>query len=179
MVRAFIAVDLPPRILEEATRIQPALNQSRARITLVKPENMHITLKFIGEIDFKTLDLVKEAISSITYRPFEIQLRGIEVNNPRHPRVIWTCGYDQGACADLHSKIENLITPFGIKREKRGFTPHVTLARVKRFDTSLVPVIDRISETEFGSFTVEGFTLKKSTLTPKGPIYEKILEVSF
>jgi 2'-5' RNA ligase len=179
MVRAFIAIDLPSRILLELTKIQPALNQSEARITLVRPENMHITLKFIGEIDVNTLELVKEAIISIAHQPFDIQLRDIEVNDPRHPRVVWACGYDQGECADLHSKIEKTIAPFGIKREKRRFTSHVTLARVKRFDPSLLPVIDDISATDFGSFTVSGFTLKKSTLTPKGPIYEDILEVTF
>ena len=128
MVRAFVAIDLSPEIREGIAQVQEVLARCDARMTLVAPKNMHITLKFIGEVSQETLDQIQAALGRLAFEPFEINLHGVAANNPRRPRVIWASGSDGGKSAALHRNIEDLIAPFGIEREKRSFTPHATIA---------------------------------------------------
>ena len=148
-----------------------------ARLSVVKPDAIHITLKFLGEIDEKTLAGVKEALSRIRFEPFEVSVGGVKGNPPSFPRVIWSGVRDGGACGRIFALVEEALSPLGIPRERRAYTPHATLARVKRFDPSLLPVLRELAPEEFGSCEVRCIRLKKSTLTPSGPIYEDIMEV--
>jgi 2'-5' RNA ligase len=177
MVRTFIAIDLTPEVRGRMQGPQEKLAGCRARLTLVKPPSIHITLKFLGEIDEKTLALVKEGLSGIRHEPFEVSLGRVTGNPPSSPRVIWAEVRDEGKCRRLFGLVEDALAPLGIPREKRPYTPHATLARVKRPDPSLLPVLKCLEGEEFGSFTVSCIKLKKSTLTPEGPIYEDLLEV--
>ncbi len=177
MVRTFVAIDLPDGIREQMADCQRGLSGTDARLTFVAPQNMHITLKFIGEISQETLDEVCEALRTIPVEPFELRLEGVGTNNPRRPRVIWVVAHDNGESASLHTAIEELFVDFGIKKEGRGYTPHATIARVRHFDRSLIPPLERVADTVFGTITIDRISLMKSTLTKKGPIYEKILEV--
>ena len=156
---------------------QGALAGCQARLSLVAPGSIHITLKFLGEIDEKTLGRVKEALSALRFDPFEISLAGVKGNPPPNPRVIWCEVRDNGGCRRLFELVEGALAPLGIPREKRPYTPHATLARVKRPDPSLIPVLKSLDAEEFGSCPVRSIRLKKSTLTPAGPIYEDLLEV--
>ena len=156
---------------------QGALAGCRARLTVVKPDAIHITLKFLGEIDEKTLARVKEALSAIRFEPFEVSVGGVKGNPPSFPRVIWSGVRDEGACGRVFARVEEALAPLGIPKERRAYTPHATLARVKRFDPSLLPVLKELAPEEFGSCEVRCIRLKKSTLTPTGPIYEDIMEV--
>jgi len=177
MVRTFIAIDLAPEVTERMRGPQGVLAGCRARLSVVKPGSIHITLKFLGEIDERTLGRVKEALSAIRFDPFEITVAGVKGNPPPSPRVIWCEVKDAGGCARLFELVERALAPLGIPREKRAYTPHATLARVKRFDPSLLPPLKSLASEEFGSCPVRCIKLKKSTLTPAGPIYEDILEV--
>jgi 2'-5' RNA ligase len=177
MVRTFIAIDLAPEVTERMRGPQGTLAGCRARLSLVKPASIHITLKFLGEIDERTLAGVKEALSAIRFTPFEISLAGVKGNPPSSPRVIWCEVRDGGGCRRLFELVEDALAPLGIPREKRAYTPHATLARVKRFDPSLIPPLKSLAAGEFGSCPVRSIRLKKSTLTPEGPIYEDLLEV--
>jgi 2'-5' RNA ligase len=177
MVRTFIAIDLAPEVTERMRGPQGALAGCRARLSLVKPGSIHITLKFLGEIDEQALARVKEALSSIRFPPFEISLAGVKGNPPPSPRVIWCEVRDDGGCRRIFELVEKALAPLGIPREKRAYTPHATLARVKRFDPSLIPPLKSLAGEEFGSCPVRSIKLKKSTLTPAGPIYEDLLEV--
>jgi RNA 2',3'-cyclic 3'-phosphodiesterase len=177
MVRTFIAIDLAPEVRERMRGPQGALAGCRARLSLVKPPSIHITLKFLGEIDEKTLARVKEALSAIRFEPFDISIAGVKGNPPPSPRVVWCEVRDEGGCRRLFQLVEDALSPLGIPREKRAYTPHATLARVKRPDPSLIPVLASLATEEFGSCPVRSIRLKKSTLTPEGPIYEDILEV--
>jgi 2'-5' RNA ligase len=179
MVRAFMAIDLPPAITRKMAESQKELAKSDARLTFVAPGNMHITLKFIGEISPAMVEKVKEELSTFLFQPFDMQLTGVGTNNPRRPRVIWAVGHDNGESSELHSKIEKLLEPFGIKRENRAFTLHATIARVRRYESSLAGQLELLASADFGTFTVHGCSLKKSTLTKKGPIYENLTEVVF
>ncbi|MDD1661663.1 MAG: RNA 2',3'-cyclic phosphodiesterase [Methanomicrobiales archaeon] len=156
---------------------QSVLAGCRARLTVVKPDSIHITLKFLGEIDEKALGRVKEALSRIRFTPFEITLGGVKGNPASFPRVIWSDVRDEGGCRNLFALVEEALAPLGIQKERRAYTPHATLARVKRFDPSLLPALKGLASEEFGSCPVACIKLKKSTLTPSGPVYEDMMEV--
>ncbi|MDT8357537.1 MAG: RNA 2',3'-cyclic phosphodiesterase [Methanomicrobiaceae archaeon] len=178
MVRTFIAIDLPAEIREGMADVQKLLARTDARLTFVRPEQMHITLRFIGEIDVPLVEKIRAVLSGITFSPFSMTLGGVGGNDPRRPRVIWANAEDRGESARMHGAIDRALAPLGIEPESR-FTPHATIARVRRFDPSLLPLVREVSETCFGTFIVRSCSLKKSTLTPKGPIYEEIMEVRF
>ena len=177
MVRTFIAIDLTPEVRERMRGPQGTLAGCRARLTVVKPDAIHITLKFLGEIDDETCEKVKRALSAIRFEPFEISLGGVKGNPPSFPRVVWSGVRVRGECGGLFALVEEALRPLGVAKEKRAYTPHATLARVKRFDPSLLPALKGLASEEFGSCPVRCIKLKKSTLTPAGPIYEDILEV--
>jgi 2'-5' RNA ligase len=179
MTRVFIAIDLPDAIRERIAETQKALARSDARLTFVAPRNMHLTLKFIGEVDDGTLEAIRSALPGVTAVPFEIAIMGVGANNPRRPRVVWSNIEDAGKTGGLHDAIEGVLAPLGIEREERAYTPHITIARVRQFDPSLLGAIERVAGTEFGSFRADRYALKKSTLTKQGPLYEDIMEVAW
>ncbi len=177
MVRLFVAIDLPEDIRERLRGPQEHLKKSSARLNPVDPALIHMTLKFIGEVRDDAPARIGSALSGVTFSPYTLQVTGIGSNNPRQPRVIWCEIADGGASAALHALVEDALLPLGIARDDRPFRPHATLARVKQPDPSLPGWIRAIPPGDFGSCTVREFRLKKSTLTPKGPVYETLLEV--
>lgn len=177
MVRLFVAIDLPADIRERLKGPQEHLKKSSARLTSVDPALIHITLKFIGEVPQDAVGRIMTALSGIPFSPFDLRVTGIGSNNPRQPRVIWCTVEDGGGSALLHAKVEDALVPLGFPRDDRPFRPHATLARVKQGDPTLPGCIRSIPPGDLGACTVSGFLLKKSTLTPAGPIYETLLEV--
>lgn len=179
MVRLFIAVELPDEIRENIRASQEHLKKSRARLTLVDPPLIHITLKFIGEVDEQALEKIKAALETIRFVPFEISVQGLAGNNSSRPRVVWCRVTDNGRCGELAGLIEKALAPLGILPENRPFRAHATVARVKQFEPDLLPAIRSQSDCEFGRARVNGFSLKKSTLTPSGPLYEDVMVVTW
>ncbi|MCQ8893226.1 MAG: RNA 2',3'-cyclic phosphodiesterase [Methanolinea sp.] len=177
MDRLFVAVDLPDEIKERIGSTQAHLKKTRARLTLVDPSIIHITLKFIGDTPEEKTEAVVHALGELDGAPFSVRVRGIAGNNPRRPRVIWARVEDGGACRDLHEKVEGILAPLGIPREGRAFTPHATVARVREFHPDLVEILTQLSGRDFGEGWIEKVFLKKSTLTSRGPLYENIGEV--
>lgn len=179
MTRVFVAIDLPDAIRERIAETQKVLARSDARLTFVAPRNMHLTLKFIGEVDDATLGAIRSALPQVSADPFEIAIRGVGANNPRRPRVVWSNVEDAGKTGGLHDAIEGVLAPLGIEKEERAYTPHITIARVRTFDPSLLGAIERVAETDFGSFQADRYALKQSTLTKQGPLYEDLMEVAW
>jgi 2'-5' RNA ligase len=177
MVRLFVAVDLSPEIRERLKMPQEILRQSRARLSVVDPAIIHMTLKFIGEVAPERMERIMRALETVRFEPFDLKVTGIGSNNPRQPRVIWCTIDDGGRSAALHDRIEASLEPLGIPREGRPFRAHATIARVKQYDPSLMARLRDIPPEDYGSCTVRSWQLKKSTLTPKGPVYETQLEV--
>ncbi len=177
MVRLFVAIDLPCDITERFHVPQEILKASRARLSMVNPAIVHLTLKFIGEVPEDKVERIREALSGVAFPPFPIKVGCVSADNPSRPRVVW-CGIsDEGRTALLHDLVENALAPLGIQRDTRRFRAHATIARVKSFDSSLIPSLREAGTEEFGTCTVTSWQLKKSTLTPQGPIYETLLEV--
>ena len=177
MVRLFVALDFPPGVRERLREPQAILKKSSARLSLVDPSIIHMTLKFIGEVSAEQADQIRESLRTLSYGSFGITIAGIGANNSRQPRVIWCTVSDGGKSAGLHDLIETALVPWGIPRDDRPFRPHATLARVRQYDPSLLARMQEIPRKDYGSFTVQAWQLKKSTLTPQGPLYDTILEV--
>ena len=177
MVRAFVALELSDEIRLCLSEAQEVLKRCSAHMTWVEPKNIHITMKFLGEVADTKIPELKTALTSIAFKPFSITAGAITVNNPRRPFTVW-CGIeDGGRGSDLQHLVEDSISPLGFTRENRQFTPHATVARVKRFDPSLMEVLKSLSNRTYGTCMVNGMKLKKSTLSPQGPIYSDLLEV--
>ena len=177
MIRAFVAIELSKDILYQLTLAQDTLRKCRAHIRFVDPRNIHITVKFLGDINQKLLQQVIYALESVTDDPFPITAGTVTVNNTIRPRTIWSSIDDAGRIEELFCRIEEALSPLGFGRESRSFTPHATLARVKSSDPSLFSARELLRGKSYGSCIIQGIKLKKSTLGPLGPVYEDLLEV--
>jgi len=168
-MRCFIAIDLPKELQERTMEIEKKLTYPFVK--LVKPQNLHLTLMFLGEIDEKKVEDVKSALTSIKFPKFEIKVSGIGCfPNMRSPRVIFL-NCHSSELNKLASEIEKKMSSLGIRRDK-PFIAHITLARVKRKpDENLFKVLEEHRHMELGKFVATEFKLKRSVLTPSGPIY--------
>jgi 2'-5' RNA ligase len=175
MVRAFVALELPGEMKDRLKGAQEKLRGCSARLTFVEPALIHITLKFLGELAEKDLPRVSDALRSVSFRPFPLTVETVTVNNPKRPHTVWCSVSDRGRGKELFRMVEEVLAPLGFERETRGFTPHATLARVKVPDPSLLTIISTMKGTTYGDCMIHGMNLKKSTLTPRGPVYEDLL----
>lgn len=175
MIRAFIAVELPERFIPEIESLGSRIKMPGVK--LVDPGLVHITLKFLGDIHENKVESIASALSHIRCKPFEAVIKGIGVfPKPSYIRVIWLGGH--GDFETLHSEVERVLSQFRFKKDD-DFTPHATLARVKEpvNRIELMEKIKNIGDVDLGNFSVSSLTLKKSTLTPQGPIYETMKEI--
>jgi 2'-5' RNA ligase len=159
---------------EEIGRLQSRIATDGLR--LVKPELVHVTIKFLGELPEEKVGHVTEALGRVRFAPFPVRVLGMGAFPGRAVRVVWL-GLT-GNFQELYLNVEQALKHLGFAPEARGFSPHVTLARVARPNEEMNRQLgDRIadfSSSDLGSFTVDRFYLKKSTLTPGGPIYEDL-----
>lgn len=179
MVRAFVAFEISPEMRGLLAAAQGVLRTGTARLSYVDPPLIHITVKFLGEVDEKKLPQVIAALNTVHATPFPVNGSRITVNNFRDPHTVWCAVDDAGKGRDVFLAVESVLAPLGFSRENRAFTPHATLARVKMADPSLFRCIETLKDAPCGSCTVSGLKLKKSTLTPRGPVYEDIAEVAW
>ncbi|RME25966.1 MAG: RNA 2',3'-cyclic phosphodiesterase [Deltaproteobacteria bacterium] len=178
-IRAFIAVHLPGKLLDRVAELRAALepHQGRARIKWVRPGNMHITLKFLGEIATASVEPLGRALRKElgAVRPFDIELAGCGSFPPRgRPRVLWV-GVREGAerLKELAERVEDACAGLGFARESRPFRAHLTLARVK--DSRGIERLTRAMEQQAGFVAgrcrCDVVYLIKSELRPEGPRY--------
>jgi 2'-5' RNA ligase len=179
MTRAFIALELSDNIKDRLTSAQQTLLGCKARLTFVDPKIIHITVKFLGEVDDKKLKNVIDALISIPFSPFSITSGKVTVNNKKSPHTVWCTIDDAGEGERLFVLIEDALAPLGFARQTRRFTAHATIARVKSMDPSLFSALEILDGNSYGSCRIRGMKLKKSTLMPKGPVYEDLLEVKW
>lgn len=175
MVRAFVALELSDEIKQQLASAQQTLRGCRSRFTFVEPKNIHITAKFLGEVEERELPEIVAALHTITSVPFQVTAGKVTVNDPRRPHTVWCTIEDSGEIEKVFHHIENVLEPLGFPRERRPFTPHATIARVKLSDQSLFSALTTLDKAAYGSCTIHGITLKKSTLLPSGPVYEDLL----
>jgi len=180
-IRSFIAVDLDDtNIRNRIVNTQQGLEHTRASLKIVEPGIMHLTLRFLGEIPQSTVEKVKEAMNQLQFHPFEVEFSGLGVfPNIRRISVVWV-GIIQGAeqLNDIFHQLEPKLRQLGLPADDKGFSPHMTIARVRSGmnKEALAKYVEEMKGQEFGRMPVNSVRLKKSTLTPKGPIYTTIHE---
>ncbi len=178
--RAFIAVDVevPPKLEEFWERLKGA----NAQLKLVDLENIHLTLKFLGDTEEKRIeDIEGVMVQSVQdTEPFEMAIKGTGAfPNPNYMKVIWVGLENAQGLIDISRNLDSELSKLGFKREKKGFRPHITLARVKgpRNKNVLSQVLKDYGEESFGTQKVDCIRLKKSVLSREGPTYSIIKEV--
>ena len=182
--RIFIAVELDSTLHQAVIELQHQLEAAGARVRWNKPGQLHFTLRFIGEIMPAQVALVKvatrEAVNEIA--PFTITLRQLGAFPSFHrPQVVWV-GVEDGA-AELQAvaaKLETHLAHHRFPPEERPFRPHLTLARIRdeRQWGDVVRALTRFRDIGVGSQQVQAVTVMESELTPRGPIYTRVEEVS-
>jgi RNA 2',3'-cyclic 3'-phosphodiesterase len=176
-LRTFIAVDVGKAIRSRLVDLQEKLARAETEVKWVEPENLHVTLLFLGEVDERQTPRVCGLVADETARhtPFLMAVETVGCfPNPRRPRVLWV-GVGQGTqelCA-LHDALETPLQELGYRREERRYTPHITLGRVKsdRPTVQLAEALARQAAWKGGEIEVGALLVMSSELTPKGPIY--------
>jgi len=185
-IRAFIAMNLPESVLQLVQQIQLRLKSMGIRMTWVAPQNVHLTLKFLGDIEPADIEKIAAAISesAVQLSPLLFSARGIGVfPDLRMPRVLWL-----GLTGDIfrlmafQKNLEDRLFDIsqGLwKREERHFKAHLTVGRIKaRIDPALlIQAIRELEQVQSDAFTVDTFHLMQSRLTPSGSIYTTLKQI--
>ena len=175
-VRCFIAVEVDhPLTLDGIARAQSSLNATGANLKLVERENLHLTMKFLGDVREGLLPEVAKVVSGTSFEPFRMVLRGVGVfPSLRRPRVVWA-GITEGVeeLTAIFRDMEPKLVELDFKPESRPFSPHITIARVRsgRNRDRLIEEVMALGDSDFGGFEAKHLKLKKSVLTPRGPVY--------
>ncbi len=171
MYRLFVAIDLP----EEIKKMVAALREDLPGARWVPLEQLHLTLRFIGEADEPLFQLIKNALGTIKVRPFRMALKGIGHFPPgRHPRVLWVGMEENEPLLQLQRNVELALIDTGLAPEARHFSPHMTIARLKETPGGRVLACEeKHSALRTDHFPVENFHLYSSTLTGSGAIHRR------
>jgi len=175
-MRTFIAIEVNEQdVLNSIHKIQAELNVKAKPVEL---HNMHFTVQFLGEVSEEMIRKISDTLSSIEFSAFSISFAGIGVfPNPNSPRVIWI-GTNDGVneLEKLAETIRTKLSHLGFSPDKK-FKPHVTIFRIKNKIEGMSSKLEKFSSYYFGKQTVSEIKLKKSELTPNGPVYTDLLVV--
>ena len=182
-IRTFIAVELPERVKRELADLQADLRRYGARISWTRPEGLHVTLKFLGNVEEKQIEAIAEAV----------KVAVADVERPRltvegtgafpswgGPRVLWVGVEDEGGrLGQIQARLEKELEKLGFEREKRTFKPHLTLGRVKAIG-GVRPVTEDLRDRQvaLGTFEVAEVVVMKSDLKPTGAVYTPLAKIS-
>jgi 2'-5' RNA ligase len=187
-IRSFIAIELSPDILRRVSRLQERIKADMppGLLRWTRPEGIHLTLKFLGDVQADRLEAIAEALRAacLPHAPFSLSIGGMGVfPNPRRPRVLWI-GVDEpaGVLIRLQRDVEQTVAPLGFPTERRRFSPHLTLGRVKRGRRpaeleALGQYAERAS-VRVGEMEVHAVHLMRSDLRPSGAVYTALAEVA-
>jgi 2'-5' RNA ligase len=181
-VRLFVALDLPDAVRQSLRELIARLKPECRGAKWVRPEGMHVTLKFIGEVDAEKLEPICAALAEVhSTQPVDINFRAVGFfPNERRPRVLW-CGVNASAnLAGLAAGVERALVPLGLAAESREFVPHLTLARFRvegnspRDVEKLVRATGELKSHDFGAARETEFHLIESLLKPSGAEYKRL-----
>jgi len=184
-IRAFIAIDLPGEIRDFLGRISSDLKKAGGDVKWVRPESIHLTLKFLGEVPRQLLESIETELQTV----FEVQNRFIirvsglgSFPGLRNPRVVWAGLEDlSGRLAPMVSLLESRLEPLGFAKEKRSFSPHLTLGRFRsnRGSRDLIEAIRQGMDISGPGFTAYQAVLFQSVLEPSGAKYTALRRFDF
>lgn len=178
-MRCFVSVDLPGDLEPAVEEVQRELRDTGADLNPVEPGKVHVTLKFLGEVEDERVEDVESAVRGAAepMEPFDARFEGVGVFPSRdYIRVIWIGADGGGGFVELAERIEDAAAELGFEREDREFVPHATVARMKsgRGKDRVLDVLDRYEGRVFGSCRVDRVRLKRSVLRPEGAKYSDI-----
>ena len=187
-IRAFIAIELEEGIERELARVQTLLKDKvAAPVRWTDPQGVHLTLKFLGNIPAERVEEIGSALREACqgFAPFTLQFYGLGCfPSLNSPRVIWIgIGGETETLKRLQERVEERLAPLGFPPEKRGFSPHLTLGRVKKYASSgaLRKIGEAVAATEVGSLgqmEVREVSLIRSLLLPDGAQYSRLQVVA-
>jgi 2'-5' RNA ligase len=174
--RCFIAIDVPVTVKKEIGAILEILEKHDADIKWVAPENIHLTLKFLGPTPDTLLPRITDTVSNIlsSYKPFYIRIYTTGVFPSRkYPRVIWTGIDDSEVLRKLKNDIEQSLSLLSFAKEDKEFKPHLTIGRIRsqKGIINVLSELDNYKTKDFGTVHVQEIRLMKSELKPKGAEY--------
>ena len=182
-IRTFIAIELPAKIIDGLKEIQDELKDGTNKVTWVKPENIHLTIKFLGDIAADKIDSIAGLLESAAAKShsFDISVKGVggfpTIDNPR---VLWV-GIEEGNVnlSALYNNIEYALSAIDFAKEERPFKPHLTLGRIKflKDKKGLKERIERFKDTTLGEYMVDGICLFQSRLTTEGAVHIKLEKI--
>jgi 2'-5' RNA ligase len=179
-IRSFIAIELSPPIRHHIEKIQNELKKATTDVRWVRSEGIHLTLKFLGAIDEERIDEVGDSIeeSLADATMFTVTVGSLGAfPNKKNPKVIWLGIEDEsGTLQKVQQTIETGLTSLGFTAEKRTFSPHLTLGRLKspKGKRTVSQRLENMGECECGTFDVKEIFLFKSDLKPSGAVYTKL-----
>lgn len=174
MIRLFTGLSVPDDMRQKLAAVQGGIPGMR----WTPPENFHVTLTFIGDVPENTAEDIDEALLAVQVESFDMHVRGMgSFAQGDHPQVLWA-GVDHGdALFALRHKIDNVFERYSIAHEKRKYTPHVTLARMKEPDMDRLPAfIAEHQKFDAGITPVSSFILYRTHQTKNGHYYEEVAE---
>ncbi len=181
MLRLFIALPLPTEVEKYLGRIIADLKPEGSSVKWVQPQNIHLTVKFLGDAEERLVSQIKQELEAVAAR-FESFDSSIDTlgafPNLRKPRVFWAGGSTtSGTAAEIAEAVDAAMQKLGFERETRRFKPHLTLGRVRqgRSVGRLTETVEQYQMTPI-SFRMDRLVLFKSTLTPQGAIYDRLAE---
>ncbi len=184
-MRTFIALEVNQKVREEIASVQTECRKIAPDVKWAKAGNIHITLKFLGEVAPEDIEKIEKAVKRATggfkdFRVTFIDMGGFP--NTKNPRVIWV-GISEGKeyVGNLSEAISKELVPCGFLPEERPFIPHLTIARVKstKNKRKLVQKIESLRNTDFGEGLIDRVLIIQSKLSPQGPCYSVLKEIKF
>ncbi|MDQ1278923.1 MAG: 2,3-cyclic 3-phosphodiesterase [Thermoproteota archaeon] len=181
MTRCFIAVEMNEKsVIDNILAFQKSIVNTGSDLKLVELANIHITLVFLGEISKAHVEMVQREMAEVKFKPFEVELKEVGAfPNLNRINVIWI-GIQRGAMElnAIYSQLESRLRKTGFQLDNRGFSPHITIARVRsgRNREKLADIISEAKNMNFGIVQVKSIKLQKSILTPEGPLYSTLYE---
>ena len=179
-MRTFMALDIDSRIRQRLACLRQQLNARDAKIRWVEPENLHVTLNFLGEVADSSLPAVCEAATSAAaeIEPFDFDVRGLCcVPKGSRPTMIWAgVSDDTMRMAELQEQLAARLESLGFRRDSRPFKPHITVARIKsaRNPRPLQQAVAILADIDVGRRHAEELVVYSSQLTLSGPIYAPV-----
>jgi 2'-5' RNA ligase len=177
-IRTFLAVEVPAGLRQKAADVIRFLGRHQEGIKWVDPQNIHVTVKFLGDVEdaeiYEVCQVTAKAIADL--QPFRVACHGVGAfPNAQRPRTVWL-GIDDSArqFEQLHRRVDDALAGLRFPREVRRYQPHLTLGRVrhgKRPPTELTARIHEQSAVDLGEIDVEELVVFSSELTPDGPVY--------
>lgn len=183
-MRVFIGIKPDGEVRETIQKAMKPFRKMSSPIKWVKPENIHLTLKFVGEIDPDQNARLLKGLMETRFQlpPITLNITGFGKFGPgRNLDIFWAGIEPNPDLKRLFERMENTLSDNGFSRETRPFKPHITLGRnKKRIElTSILNLLEKYRDTPVADFSTRSFQIFKSTLTPEGPIYSILKEVEF